>query len=117
MDDRRPLRSVHHYYFEQVSGPVGTEDEVAGRVRGHLLNYHGVAYGVLGVLQFDAVAERRPEGIHRGIVLQNRALFASLVATLFVFRSGSSAWWTSEMVSLVSGGTLVNLRFGSRRRV
>ena len=72
MDDRRPLGSVHHYYFEQVSGSVGTEDEVAGRVRGDLLNDHGVAYGVLGVLQVDAVAERRPEGIHRGIVLQNR---------------------------------------------
>jgi len=47
----------------------------------------------------------------------NVVLFASLVATLFVFRSGSSAWWTSEMVFLVSGGALVYLRFGSRRRV
>jgi len=72
VDDRRPLGSVHHYYFEQVSGPVGTEEEVAGRVRGDLLNDHGVAYGVLGVGQVDAVAERRPESIHRGIVLRNR---------------------------------------------
>ncbi len=47
----------------------------------------------------------------------NVVLLASLVATLFVFRSGSSARWTSEMVFLVSGGTLVYLRFGSRRRV
>ena len=72
VDDHRPLRSVHHHYFEQVSGPVGTEEEVAGRVRGDLLNDHGVAYGVLGVGQVDAVAERRPESIHRGIVLRNR---------------------------------------------
>ena len=71
MDDRRPLGSVHHYYFEQVSGPVGTEEEVAGRVRGDLLNDHGVAYGVLGVGHVDVVAERRPESIHPGIVLQN----------------------------------------------
>ncbi len=71
VDDHRPPRSVHHYYFEQVPGPVGTEDEVAGRVRGDLLNDHGVTYGVLGVLQVDTVAEGRLEGIHRGIVLQN----------------------------------------------
>ncbi len=90
------------------------------------------SYQILGVRQMTddpegwlmlapADVDKPARGRHpftRGAWLATRStLFASLVATLFVFRSGSSAWWTSEMVFLVSGGTLVYRCFGSRRRV
>jgi len=44
---------------------------------------------------------------------------AALIATMFVFRTGTAAWWDSDTVLLLSATTLIYLRFGAapnRRR-
>lgn len=41
---------------------------------------------------------------------------AAFIATSFVFRTGSAAWWDSDTVLLLSAGALVYLRFGWPRR-
>ena len=48
MDHRRPLRSIHHDHFEQVPGPIGAEDQVAGRV-------------LIDFLHDDWASPRRPD--------------------------------------------------------
>ena len=65
------MRSVHHDHFQQVPGPIGAEDQVAGRVLANLLHDDGVAYGMDGVLHVDVVAIRGSEDIRCGIVLHN----------------------------------------------
>jgi len=40
---------------------------------------------------------------------------AAFIATMFVFRTGSAAWWDSDTVLLLSATTLIYLRFGGRR--
>ncbi len=44
------------------------------------------------------------------------AALAAFIATMFVFRTGSAAWWDSDTVLLLSATTLIYLRFGGRRR-
>lgn len=87
-------------YFEQVSGPVGTEDE--SRVGSVAISstHHGVAYGVRSVLQFDAVAERSPEGIHRGNVLQNRQHADAPTVKVQAFTSSPSSQSSAASPSL-----------------
>jgi hypothetical protein len=43
------------------------------------------------------------------------AALAALIATTFVFRTGTAAWWDSDTVLLLSATTLIYLRFGGRR--
>jgi hypothetical protein len=59
VDHRWSLGSIHHDHFEQVPGPIGAEDQVAGRVPIDFLHDDGVAYGVQGVLRVDPVAVGR----------------------------------------------------------
>src|SRR5580700_2920949 len=64
-------RAVHHHQFQQVSGPVRAEHQPARRVVTHLLDNDRVVDGVEDVLARDAMAQRRAENLHPGIVLRN----------------------------------------------
>jgi len=67
----------------------------------------------------DKPPPRSPLALIRGNWLRytlSLVALAAFIATFFVFRTGSAAWWDSNTVLLLSAGTLLYLRFGRPRR-
>ena len=64
MDDRRPLRTVHHDELEKVPGAVGANDQEASRVLGDFLHDRCLADGVVDISFVDAVAQGSGQYIH-----------------------------------------------------
>jgi hypothetical protein len=71
MDHGRPDRAIHDDELEQIAGPVGPEHQIAGRIFAHLLDHDRVPQRLLDLIGIDAVAQRRAEDVHLGIVVRN----------------------------------------------
>ena len=65
------MRSIQDDQLEQVRCAVWSQDEVSVRILADLVDGEGVDEHVLDVLGTDAVAQRRTEHLHHGIVLRN----------------------------------------------
>jgi len=64
MHHRWAVGAVEHDQFEQVSCPVGTQDQLARRVIVDLVHKERTTQGVLDVFVRDSMAERRSENLH-----------------------------------------------------
>lgn len=72
MDNGGTVRPVQDDQLEQVRRPVWCQEEVSVRILADLVDGEGMDERVLmNVLGIDAVAQRRTDYLHPGIVLRN----------------------------------------------